>query len=106
MDAIRADQNVAARGVCMGPAAIEEIGAHPTLVLGECAETAAGPDSVLSQPLQHGLMDDALQATAMDGELRDLVTGIEPTLLVPDLLAVPGQIEQFRGADRNLIETI
>jgi len=34
------------------------------------------------------------------------MAGIEPALLVPDLLAVAGQIKQLVGADRDLIEPV
>ena len=49
-------------------------------------------------------MNNALQAAAMDGELRYVVTGIKPALLVPDLLSVAGQIEQLISADGGIVE--
>src|SRR5690349_4657757 len=106
MDAVRADQDIAARGMGMRAAAVEEIGGDAPLVLAERAEPAAGVDGIMAQPFDHRLMDHALQATAMDGELRHIMAGIEPTLLVPDLLAVASEIEQLKGADRNLVEAI
>ena len=42
----------------------------------------------------------------MDGELRHLVAGIEPALLVPDLLAVAVEIKQFVGTDGDGIEPV
>src|SRR5262245_53704737 len=99
MDAVGADQDIAARGMRMCVAAIEEIGAHPTLILGEGTEAASRVDGVPTQPFEHGLMDDPLQAAAMDGKLRDLMAGIEPAFLVPDLLTMPSQIKQLRSPD-------
>src|SRR5262245_52780802 len=90
----------------VGAAAIEEVGGDTALILGERAEPAAGVDGVRAQPLDHGLMDDALQAAAVDRELRNVVAGIEAALLVPDLLAVAGEIEELVGADRDLIEPV
>src|SRR5215831_7002091 len=42
----------------------------------------------------------------MHRELRYVVTGVEPTLFVPHLLTMTSQIEQFKGADCNLVEPI
>ena len=106
MDAVGADQDVAARGMGVRAAAVEEIGGDAAFVLGERAEPAAGADGIGTQPLDHGLMDDALQAAAVDRELRHVVAGIQAALLVPDLLAVAGQIEQLMGADRDLVEPV
>src|SRR6185437_6135307 len=47
-----------------------------------------------------------LQPAAMDGKLRHLMAGIEAALLMPDLLAMPRQIEQLIGANRDLVEPI
>ena len=93
-------------GVHMRAAAVEEVGGDAALVLRERAEPAAGVDGLSAQPLDHGLMNDALQPAAMDRELRHVMAGIEPALFVPDLLAVAGQIEQLVGADRDLIEPV
>ena len=106
MDAVGADQDVATGGMGVRAAAVEEIGGDAALVLGEGAEPAAGADGIRAQPLDHGLMDDALQPPAVDRELRHVVAGIEAALLVPDLLAVAGQIEQLMGADRDLVEPV
>src|SRR5262245_4341414 len=51
-------------------------------------------------------MYDPLQATAVDRELRHVMTGVQPALLVPNLLAVSRQIEQLMGTDGNLVEPI
>ena len=106
MDAVGADQDIAAHGLDMRAAAVEEIGGDAALVLRERTEPAAGVDGVIAQPLDHGLMDDALQPAAMDRELRHVVAGIEPALFVPDFLAVAGQIKQLVGADRDLVEPV
>src|ERR1700752_3879930 len=90
----------------MRAAAVEEIGSDSALVLGEGAEPAPGLDRVIAQPLDHGLMDHALKAAAVNRKLRHFVAGIEPALLMPDLLAVTRQIEQLKGADRSLVQAI
>src|ERR1700758_2061981 len=87
-------------------AAVEEISGDPALILDECAKPASGLDRVIPQPLDDGLVDHALQPAAVDRELRHLMTGIEPTLLVPDLLAVPRQVKQLESADRDLIKAV
>ena len=106
MDAVRTDQDVTAHAMDMRTAAIEEISGHPAFVLRKRAKPAAGVDGLRPQPFDHGLMDHALQTAAMNGELRHLVAGIEPARLVPDLLAVAGQVEQLIGLDADLIEAI
>src|ERR1700704_6692455 len=106
MNAVGADQNVAARGVHMGAAAVEEISGDATLVLRKRAEPAAGADRIAAEPFDHRLMNDALQAAAVDRELRHVVAGIQPALFVPHLLAVARQIEQLCGTDGDGIEPI
>src|ERR1700738_663769 len=98
MDAVGADQDVAARRLPMRAAAIEEIGGDAAFILRERAEPATGVDGLNAQPLDHGLMNHALQATAVDGKLRHVVAGIEPAFFVPDLLAVAGQKKKLLGA--------
>src|SRR5215471_17928330 len=63
-------------------------------------------DGLRPEPFDHSLLDDALQTAAMDGELRHLMAGIEPALLVPDLLTMAGQVEQFIGLDTYVIEAV
>src|SRR5438445_3358650 len=106
MDAVGADQNVAARGVHMRAIAVEEKGRDTAFVLRERAEPAAGTDRIRTKAFDHRLMDHALQAATMDRELRHLVAGIEAALFVPDLLAVAGQVKQLEGADGRGIELV
>ena len=63
-------------------------------------------DRVIAEPLDSGLMDHALQAAAVNRELRHLVAGIEAAFLVPNLLPMTGQVEQLVGADRDRVEPI
>ena len=58
------------------------------------------------EPLLDGAMDHALQAAAMDRELRHVVAGIEAARLAPDFLAVAVEIVQFVGADRDGVEPV
>src|SRR6202008_29725 len=106
VNAVGADQNIAARSVDVRAVAIEEKGADAALVLGEGAKPAAGADCLRAETLDHGLMDHALQAAAVNRELRHLMAGIEPALFVPDLLAVAGEIEQLEGADGSGVELV
>src|SRR5262249_45096623 len=106
MDAVGANKDIAARSVHMHAVAIEEERTDAAFILTERAEPAAGADRVRAEALDHGLMDHALQAAAMDRKLRHLVAGIEAALLVPDLLAVAREIEQLEGADGGGIELV
>src|SRR5258708_3357855 len=106
MDAVRTDQNVTACRVHMRTAAVEKVRGHSAFVLGERTKPAAGMDSLGAQPFKHSLIDHALEATALEGELRHVMAGIGPPLILPDLLAVTGEIKQFGGADRHLIEAV
>src|SRR5260370_1612013 len=106
MDAVGADQTVDAGGMDMRAGAIEEMRGDTAFVLGEGAEPATGMDRVLAQPLFDGGMDHALQAAAMDRELRHVMAGAKAARLAPDLLAVTIEIVQFIGADRDRIEPV
>src|SRR5260221_8172777 len=63
-------------------------------------------DRVLAQPLLDRCMNYALQATAMDRELRHVMAGAEAARLAPDFLAVAIEIIQFIGADRDRVEPV
>src|SRR5262249_37170947 len=106
MDTVSADQDVAARGVRMRAIAAEEVRGDAAFVLCERAKAITGVDGLIAEPFDDGLVDHALEASAMNRELRHLMPGIEPALLMPDLLAVPGQIEQLVGADAGLVEPV
>src|SRR5262249_57206203 len=89
MNAVGADQQVAARGRPMRAMTVEEIGAHAAFVLAKMSQAMAGMNARLAEPGAHCLVDDRLQPAAMDGELGHLVAGIGAAQLAPDLLPEP-----------------
>ena len=93
MDAVGADQHVAAGGFPVRAVAVEEIGGDAAVVLREGAEPAIEVDARFAEPRAHRLIDHALQPAAVDGELRNIVAGIEPARLPPNLLAEPVGVE-------------
>ena len=60
MDAVSADQDIAARGVAMTAAAIEEIGRDAAIVLSEGAEPAIQMNARFTQAGARRLVDDVL----------------------------------------------
>src|SRR6185295_15658409 len=86
--------------------AVEEVRNHAALVLRERAETAAGVDRLRPEPFLDGAMDHALQAAAMNRELRHVVAGVEPARLAPDFLAVAVEIIQLVGAHGGGIQPV
>ena len=106
MNAVGADQNIAPRGFDMGAGTVEEVRDHAALVLRERAEPAAGVDRLRPEPFLDGAMDHALQASAMNRELRHVVAGVEPARLAPDFLAVAVEIIQLIGANSGGIEPV
>ena len=77
VDAVGADQHVAAHAAAVAAVAVEEIRGDAAFVLRERAEPMAGVDAGLAEPRAHRLVDHALQPAAMDRELRHVVAGIE-----------------------------
>ena len=106
MDAVSADQNVTARRLDVRAGAVEEIRGHPALVLREGAEPASGVDGICAEPFLDSAMNHALQAAAMDRELRHVVTGAKAARLAPDFLTVAVEIVQIIGTDRDGIQPI
>ncbi len=106
MDAVGADQDIAARGFGVRAGAIEEIRRDAALVLAEGAEPAAGMDRIRAEPFLDGAMDHALQPAAMDRELRNVMAGIDAADLAPDFLAVTVEIIKLVGADRDVVELL
>ena len=86
--------------------AVEEIGGDAALVLGETAEPMAGVQAAFAEPRAHRLVDHALQAAAMDRELRHVVAGVEAARLAPDLLAEAVGVDQLVGADADRVEPL
>src|SRR5262249_30382507 len=85
---------------------VDELSGDAGFVLTECAEPMAGMDAGVAEPLAHRLIDDALQATAMDRELRHVIAGVEAARLAPDLLTETIGVEQLVSADPHRIETL
>ena len=106
MDAVGTDQNIAARGVAMAAAAVEEVRGDAAIVLSEGAEPAIQMNARFTQAGARRLVDDVLQPAAMDRELRNVVAGIEAARLAPDLLAEAIGIDELVGADRDRVEPV
>ena len=66
MDAVGADQDIAAYGMDMTASAVEKMGGDAAFILGESAKPAAGVDRLLAEPLLHRAVDHALQSAAVD----------------------------------------
>ena len=60
----------------------------------------------LAEPGAHRLVNHALQPAAMYRELRNVVAGIEPARLAPDLLAETIGVEQLVGPDRHCVQAL
>src|SRR5215216_7774335 len=90
----------------MRAVAVEEIGMDPGIVLAIGAEPMPGVNAGFAEACPHRLMDHGLQAAAMDGELRHVITRVGATRLTPDLLAEAVGVEQLVGADGDLVEPL
>ena len=106
MDAVGADQHVAARGRAVRAAAVEEICGDAAIVLREGAEPVTEMEAALAEPRARRLVDDVLQLAAMDRELRHVEARIGAAQLAPDLLPEAVEIEQLVGADRDRVEPL
>src|ERR1700728_5228616 len=60
----------------------------------------------LAEPRPHRLVNHALQPAAMDGELRNVVAGVEPARLAPNLLSKPVVVEQLVGPDCHGVQAV
>src|ERR1700693_1668057 len=106
MNAVGADQDIAAHRLDVAARAIEEIGGDAALVLGEGAKPTSRVDGALPQPLLDGVVDYALQPAAMDRELRHVVAGLDAADVAPDFLAMTVEIIEHIGADRDVVELL
>src|SRR6266516_2458328 len=106
MNAVGADERVAARGRSMRAVAVEEIGAHAGFVLAKVAEPMAGVNARFAEPRAERLIDDGLQPAAMDRKLRHLITGVGAAQFAPDLLPEAVGVEQLVGSDPDRVEAI
>src|SRR5262249_23862365 len=106
MNAVGADQHVAARSRPMRAMAVEEVGAHAAFVLAKMPQAMAGGGARLAVPGAQRLVDGRLQPATMDGELRHLVARIGAAQLAPDLLPEAVGVEQLVGSDPHGVEAI
>jgi hypothetical protein len=106
VDAVGADQHVAARRPGRAAGAVDEGGRDPALIGGEGGKATAGADRARAEPLLDRPVDDPLQASAVDGELRHVVAGVDPARLAPDLLAEAVRVDQLARADRGGVELV
>src|SRR5580704_1640859 len=104
MNAVGADQDIAAHRLDVVAGAIEEVRGHPALVLGEGPELATGVNGFLAEPLLDGLKDHVLQPAAVDRELRHVMAGVDAANVAPDLLAMAIEIIKHVGADGGVVE--
>ena len=106
MNPVGADQDIAAHGLGVRTGAVEEVSGDAALVLGEGPEPAAGVNGVMAETLLDGAMDHALQPSAMNRELRNVVAGIDAARFLPDFLSMAIEIIKLAGADRDVIELL
>src|SRR5262249_28341359 len=104
MDTVSTDQDVTTRRVDVSAGAIKEIGGDAAFILGEGTEATTGVNGLRPEPLFDRAVDDALQATAMNRELRHVVTRIDAARFAPDFLTVTIEIVELVGADRDVVE--
>src|SRR3546814_5371792 len=81
MNAVGADQQVAAHRDDVDGAAALEAGGHSGPVVLEAGEMVAGVHLVATDPLDHRLVQDRLQVAAVDRELREFVADRKSTRL-------------------------
>src|SRR5262245_36252180 len=106
MDTVGTDQHVAGDGMAVRAVPIKEPGGDAALILLEAAEPAAGVEAALAEPRARGLIDHALQAAAMNRELRHVVARLEAARLAPHLLAETVGVDQLVGADRDAVQPL
>src|SRR3546814_10467960 len=97
MNAVGADQQVAAHRDDVDGAAALEAGGHSGPVVLEAGEMVAGVHLVATDPLDHRLVQDRLQFAAVDRELREFVATVEAAQVAPDLLAEAVGVDQLVG---------
>jgi hypothetical protein len=104
VDAVATHQDVALGGEPLGLGTFPEAGLDAPFRLRERRERMARVHRLAAEPVEHCLVEHALQPAAVDGELRHLVAGVNPARLAPDLLAEAIGVDQLAGADRHLVE--
>ena len=105
MDAVRADEHVAAHGLAHQPEpGVREMGDDAAFVLDEALQLQAGAYRAGAKFGDHLVVDHFLQPAAMDRELRKVEAGVRAALFAPHLLTKPADIVQFPGADAHGVE--
>lgn len=105
VDPVRRDQHVGPhRAPGPAPHRVGEMRRDPALVLQEAGQREASAHGLPAQALPHGRVQHALEAPAMDRELRHRMARMGAAQLAPDLLALAVVVAQFPGADRHPVE--
>ena len=94
VDAVRADEHVAAHGLAARPELrVGEMRDDAALVLDEALQLHAGAYRAGTEFGDHVIVDHFLQPTAMDRELREVEAGVRAARFAPDLLAEPADVD-------------
>ena len=100
MNAVSSDHQIAMPiDMAFGIAIHNEMGGCSRFVLRDIDTFMGDMDVCVADPFANGLVQDALKAAAVDGELRHLIAGIETARLAPDLLSEPVCVDQLVGTD-------
>ena len=105
MDAVGADQHVAAHGLAaQSRFGVAEMRDDAALVLQESLQPQPRADRAGAEFGDHRVVDQLLQPAAMDRELRIVEAGVGAAQFAPHLLPEPADIVQLLGADPRRVE--
>src|SRR5262245_55021001 len=106
MDAVATDQGIAGHPYACAVKGALEAGTDGALTLAKGGEKVARMDRLAPKPFDGGIAQHALQATAVDRQLRHLVACLEPARLAPDLLTEAVGIDQLARAHADRVEAL
>ena len=106
MDPIRADEHVRHDRLQRRSGGVDEPRRDVLMVLVKPRQAVAGHDRLRAPPLDHRVLENALQRAAVDRELRHLIPRVEPSQLAPDLLPEAVHVDQLVGAQSDRVQPL
>jgi hypothetical protein len=107
MNSVSSNKHIASEAdLCFTIATVGKVSRYSARRFLETCEVMARNYTSLSKPVLHRLQQKHLQLTAMDADLRPMVTGSNTARFAPDFLSFAGDVDKVFGLDSGAQQSV